>query len=362
MRSKIIYSSNCINNRSYFAFLKDFSIKKKKKIREADLLLFIQSICEFLKINHDLAFCIESSLHFVRKDMRSCVEDVILRLNKGEKFSSTLTTARIFPNYAINLVKSGERNKSFREMFEMLRDFIQWNIEQKKKMRMALMYPLFTFFVFTGIIFLFSVYIIPSIFGLLETINQGANSNYLFFSWFLFGLKSLIALVFLFLISMFFINIFNKSLFEKILFSSPIFGNFFKYKAIYMTSYYIHSSLNNNISLLESLEIAIDSSNGITKETLLQMKDGITKGVKINESLKKFRFIPLVVRQIIKTGEDSGNLANSFYLIKQMFFAKYRALVDKFINVFPVVLVMFTSIMMIGFVLLVFMPLYNFSS
>lgn len=118
--------------------------------------------------------------------------------------------------------------------------------------------------------------------------------------------------------------------------------------------------MNNGITILESFNIAIDSSDGITKDVLCKLRDDIIKGIKVNESIKNFEFVPKIISNLIKTGEESGNLANAFFLIKQIFFSKYQLMMDKFINVFPTIIVSFTACLMIGFVFLIFIPLYNF--
>jgi len=341
---------------------KGFSLKKKMK--ESDFLLFVQSISEFLKVNNDLAFCIESSVHCVKNDMKIYVRKMITRLNQGESFSSAMENinfeCEIFPKYAIRIIKVGEKNKSFVETFEMLKDFICWNIEQKKKLKTALSYPIFTFFVFVTVLFLFANYVVPSILGLLTMMNPENASNYKIFFSVLLALKIFVFLIAGFGIFVFGSYFYDRNLFEKIVFSIPIFGEFLKCKVFYINSYYLYSSLNNGITILESLNIAIECSEGITKDVLVKVKDDAIKGVKVNESIGSFGFIPKIIQDLIKTGENSGNLANAFFLIKQIFFSKYQLMMDKFINVFPTIVVSFTACMMIGFVFLVFVPLYNF--
>ena len=329
-------------------------------MKESDVLFFIQSVCEFLKVNSDLGFCLESSVHCLKKEFQPVIRNIILRLNQGEVFSKALEANKIFPSYAIKIIRTGEKSKNFKETFEMLREFMQWNIEEKKKLKTALAYPAFTFFVFVGIIFLFSNYIVPSIFGLLSSMNNADVSNYKIFFAFMFVLKGLIILLSLSAISLLIIYFMKKDYFEKILLKTPVLGDFLIYKSIYVTSYYLSSSMSNGVSILESLDIAVESSSGITKSTLLCIKDDLIKGIKINQAIRKFSFVPKMVGDIIKTGEEAGSLTNSLELVKQMFYSKYRMLMAKFINILPMALMMMTSVMMISFVRLVFMPLYSF--
>jgi len=368
MRSKIIYSTNYEQSKNTLFFqnifktvnLFSFLEISKRKMKESDVLFLVQSICEFLNVNSDLGFCIESSMHCVKKEFQGALKNVILRLNQGEVFSKALEANNIFPDYAIKIVRAGEKNKNFKETFEMLRDFMQWNIEQKKKIKMAIAYPAFTFFVFVGIIFMFSNYIVPSIFGLLSSLNNNTASNYNAFLAFMFVLKSLVLSVLAFIMFVGVLYFYNIDMLERVVLKTPVFGDFMKYKAVYVTSYYLENSMKNGVSIVESFDIAIDSSSGMIKKTLIRIKEDVIKGVNINDSIKRFEFIPETVSQIIKTGENSGNLANAIGLVKQMFYSKYQVLMDKLINTLPMIMIVATALMMIGFVLLVFMPLYSF--
>jgi type II secretory pathway component PulF len=97
----------------------------------------------------------------------------------------------------------------------------------------------------------------------------------------------------------------------------------------------------------------------MAKEVLLTIKKDIIKGIKINQSILQFNFIPDTVSKIIKTGEDSGGLENSFSLVQQIFYSKYQAIMQNLIHVLPIIIIMMTSIMMICFIFLLFMPLYS---
>ncbi len=363
MKSKIIYSNEYIKKEKTqklekVSFFKTFF---KKKLSDSDFLIFIQSVCEFLKVSNDLGFCIESSIHCVKKEFKNIVKNIIVKINQGESFSSAIKSAGIFPEYAIRIIKVGEKNRDFCETFSMLKDLISWNIEQKKKLKTALSYPIFTFCIFICILFLFSNYIVPSIEGLVTSVNASSVQSFTIFNYFLILVKGIIATSFVFLITMLVSYVYDYRFFEKILYSIPVFGEFFKYKEFYVNSYYIYTSLKNGLDVIESFDVAIDSSVGITKDFLLKLRDETIKGVKMNESLKNFNFIPTIVKNLVKTGEDSGNLQNAFFLIKQIFYSKYQLLMDKFISILPMVFIALTAVMMIGFVMMIFVPLYNFN-
>lgn len=333
---------------------------KNVQMKNSEILFFVQSVCEFLKVNNDLVFCLEASMHCIKGKKRANMKNIIERLKQGFAFSSAIEEYGIFPSYITKIIKASERNKSFQESFNMIKEFLEWHIEQKKKLQVAMIYPLFTFIVFVGITFLFSNYIIPSILELMNSMNPNNLGNYKIFFGIISFLKGVIFIATIALLSIFSTYYFKRDLFERMIISFPIIGKFVKYKSIYMSAYNISNSLQNGCAILESFNIAKDSSSILTKNILSKIQDDVKKGIKISESMKNFKIIPEIAVDIINTGENAGNLANSMKLMHHIFQSRYQEIMNKLINILPIALIVFTALLMIGFVVLIFMPIYNF--
>lgn len=359
MRSKIIYSTECLNHGKHFSILNNVFSGFGKRMKENQVLLFINSVNEFFKVNNDLVFCLESSMHLLKGNSLIAIKNVANQLKRGVLFSKALHSAGIFPDYVVKIIKSGEKNNNLKETIELLKSFLTWNIEQKQGLKSALFYPVFTFLVFIGITFMFSNYIVPSIASVVESINSTSANNYKIFNALIFVIKSFFVIISAFFAFVFALKNRNRVLFEKIVKKIPVLGQFLVYRSVYITSYYISSSMNNNISLLDSLSIAIDSVSGITKNILIKVRENVEKGESLHKSLKRFSDVPEIVVQMIETGEKSFNLSSSMDMLKNMFYSNYKNKMDKLIKVLPMILVSFTALLMISFVMLIFTPLYS---
>lgn len=354
---KIIHSNGDLNNKnSYSIRFQELRKIFKKTVKEKELFVFIQSVCEFLKINKDLIFCFESSLHCIDGFFKEQMLKIILKMKKGTSVSSAFAESHIFPEYFVSLVKIGEKNNNFEETFSMLKEFINWKIKQNNKFFHALLYPLVTFSIFSCVLFLFADYIIPSI---LEVSSINDNSNIKMFLNSLFAFKACIIFSILNLISLFVLKIMNFELYQKIIFSIPFVGKFLIYKEIYFLSYSLYSATKSSIPLMQSLVILSETTKGVVKEVLLKIKNDIAKGSKLSSAISSYKFIPEVLVNVIKTGENSSNLLNSFLIANTIFESKYKDIIEKMIIIIPIILIAFISILMILFVSLVFIPIYN---
>jgi len=352
MKAKVLYL-NSATHRS-FNFYKKTHIKKMKSV---DLLCFLRSVSEFLKINSDIVFCLESSLHSVKKEYKKHIKEVILKINQGESFSSA--SSDIFPQYVVRLIKLGEKNNSFQETFDMLKNLIISKTEQNKKLINSLFYPVFTLGVFSVVLFLFSNYIMPSIFSLITTLNPESTNELYLFDFFIFSIKSLLFVILGSLILFVNLYLFKTKTFENLILKIPVLGNILKYNAIAMISYYIFSCLKSGLSIIEALNIVIESNSGVLKEILCKVKSDVIKGSSIYSSLKKASQVPDLFVNTLKTGEQTSNITDSFLLLNQIYQQKYNDLVEKVSTMLPVLIIFFVSILMIFFVFLVFMPIYS---
>jgi type II secretory pathway component PulF len=355
--TKVIYSNIVLdNNKESVSLWAKFVSLFKNKLKESDLFLFVESISECLKINKDLVFCIESSMHFVKPKLQDIFRKIIKDIKKGQKFSTTLEQADVFPEYFISFVKVGEKNNNFEETFHFLKNFMNWKLNNNKKFVTALIYPVFTFAVFSIVLFLFADYVIPS---LISALNEHNSINLNSFYNFVFAIKFIIFNIVLSIVAMFFIYHVNKDLFARIKYSIPFFGNFFMYKEIFFISYYLNSTLNSNLSIIQSFNICIDSSSIFVKKRLTKIRNDLIKGKKLSQSLQSLKFLDETIINFIKTGEKSSSLENSFLMINRTFEIKYRNFMERMIVTLPMALISCLSALIIAFLIFVFLPIYN---
>jgi general secretion pathway protein F/MSHA biogenesis protein MshG len=357
MISKIIYHKKNLRQKTDDNRFFDKLSIYRRTINNREMLFFIQSVCEFLKMNNDLHFCLSSSLHCLSSKNKKIFTNILFKMSQGKTLSALFLEANIFRHWSIKLIQFGEKTNNIANALLILKEFLTWEIENKKKLIHALAYPLITFFVAIGVIFTFADFIMPSILDTIGAIN--GECNYIFFSFFVFFLKSSIFAILIFLIFLGFLRFFNVKLFEKILIRIPVLKDFIKYRTIYINSRYIFSSLSQGIPINESFDIISTSKKTLMNEILLQLKADVSKGIKLHHSLQKYRCVPDVFIKIVKTGEDSGNLTNAFLLAQNLFFEKYQMLTEYISNYLPIGIIFFVAAMIISFVFTVFMPLYN---
>lgn len=361
MRSQIIYR----NKAEFFGFfnaISSFSFSFKRSIKYYEVLLFIKSIADFLSVNNDIIFALESSMHCISKKYRNIIESVIIKIKQGENISCAFASFGFLPVFAINILRVGEKNSSLSETFLTIFNLLQWNYDQKSKLKRALFYPCFTFCVFIFVLFLFSNYVVPSIIDFMDSLNFEGKDRVEFLYSFLFYCNFFIVAIFCFIIAMCIIYFVNYGFFQSILMHFPFIGNFIVVRNLYLFAFAVQSSLKNGVSIIETLNSTLEFSSGAFSEMFSFVKNDLIKGSKLYLAFDKFWFVPNDFKKIIKSGENSGKLLSAFQSITKIYEGKYKGFIESFINVLPVFFVILTSLLMLVFVVLIFIPIYNISS
>ncbi len=359
MVSKVIYKNkhrkfNFLNFDFYFWFI-------KKTIKNNELVLFIKSVLEFLNVKNDIFFALESSLHCLKNKNKKIFNEILHDLKKGLSFSKALEKSGVFQKNVIDMVLCGEKNNNIKNSFVCLKDFLEWELEQKSKLKSILFYPLFSLLVLIFIIFMFSFFVIPTLFEVVLSFNQDCVNNFMIFNQVIFGLKSILLSVSIFSIFLFALNFKNKNLYQKIIFQIPFIGNLMKNYYIFINSYYLSTYLSQGSAIKDAFDFLVISNEGYLKIFFQNMKKHVDEGGKINSFLSKYNFIEKILISVVKTGEETGNLTNSFSIVKQIFFDKYQASVSKLINFLPIFIIFFNALFMVLFIYLIFTPMYSLS-
>lgn len=84
-------------------------------------------------------------------------------------------------------------------------------------------------------------------------------------------------------------------------------------------TYYDLATLQDaGVPILRSFDILIEGREGTLKGTLSQVRESVTKGSSLSESMDRHRKVfPEMDRMVIQAGETSGSLADSFKMLSQ---------------------------------------------
>jgi type II secretory pathway component PulF len=332
---------------------------KKVKFTHTDSLDFLRSICEFLKGSNDFAYCLESTIACVDQKFAKTLKAALNKIKQGQSISKTLSDYGILPDFLIKIINVAEKNSKVLESFLVSKEMLEWKIKNRQKLISAMVYPIFTFSVFCGVFCFFSFSLVPDMIDLIISINPDYNLD----NFFLNKIFNILINFFYILLgcSVFFslIYYFAFDFFVKFLMKVPFLGVFLQNREICCQAFYINQSLKSGVTIVESINIAINSSSSFVGKILSKVRDDIIKGTPVNLAFQSAKYLPENAINIIKSGEKSSNLDQAFQSLYNIYNSKYTTFIDRFFSNLPVVFLITTGLMILLFVVLIFSPIYS---
>ncbi len=317
----------------------------KKTLFELDLNIFKSvSQKEIAMVSRQISTLLDAHVPALRTFRLLAAESENLLINKkfteisddmqnGVAISDALFKhPSMFSDFYVNMVRGGEESGKLPETFIALADYLERTNELMSKARGALIYPAFIIFTFIIVMILMLVVVIPKLSAIITESGQEVP----FYTEVVISLSSLLinygVLMLLFVAGVVFV-IWRYTRGTTFLAHAKLWvpgvGNLYRMLYLSRIADNMHTMLSNGISMVRSIEITakvVDNEifQGILNKALIDVKAGMP----LSTTLQGHPEIPSVMIQMIKVGEETGELGN--ILDKLSVF--YRREVDTAIN------------------------------
>ncbi|MHC4470220.1 MAG: type II secretion system F family protein [Planctomycetota bacterium] len=253
----------------------------------------------------------------------------------------------VFDSLAQTLVKTGEMTGRLDENLARMGRYLERFRRVRSRMITALIYPL---------IILHAAVLIPNLLvlvkaGVMPYITTCAKTLiplYLIvgFFWLVHQLLKVTRFYGEFLLSLF------------------IFGTVVKKTALARFSRSMASLYEGGVSFPKALEVAGEATgNGALREQFREVSQVVQTGVGLAEALEKVRHVPVLVKDMVRTGEHTGRLEETLRKVADYYEHEAETTVDRLARIIPVVLYLmimgYIAWMIISFYLNYYGPLLN---
>jgi general secretion pathway protein F len=260
----------------------------------------------------------------LKKSLAQIKEEV----NEGQSLAQSISHfPRIFPPFYVNMVRAGEASGTLDIVLERLAYFNENQEKMRGKIRAALAYPIFMFFI-GGIVLMFlTTFIVPKVTGIFEEMHQTlpgitvfliSVSNFLKSYWLILTLiiiAGFIGLRFLFQKTRK-----GQYLWDKIKLGMPLFGPVIHKIAIARFSRTLGTLLQSGVPLLTALSIVKNVvSNQLIADVIEKAAKDVEEGQNLSGTLSTSKHFPPMTIQMISAGEQSGMLEAMLYKVAESY-------------------------------------------
>lgn len=310
------------------------------------------------------------SAEIENKHLRRSMIEITDDLQAGSSISKALGKhPDIFSEFYVNMVKSGEETGKLNETFEYLADHQDRNYEVVSKAKNALIYPAFVIAVFAAVMLLMFTVIIPKISVILLDSGQPVpfyTAIVFGFSNFLtsYGILILAALVVLgFFFARFLRTDEGQHDFARFKLEVPYIGNLYRKLYLSVIADNLSTMILSGIPMVRALEVTASVvGNDVYKAVLDEGVIAIKGGSSLSQSLGEHDEMPAMLIQMIKVGEESGQLGDILKTMARFYQREVVNAVDTLVGLIEPVMIVGLGLGVGTLLASVLIPIYNIAN
>ena len=267
------------------------------------------------------------------------------------------------------MVRSGEESGKLDEVFNYLADYLDRTYEVTSKAKNALIYPAFVVFTFIGVMVLMLTVIIPKI--ALMIVDSGQPIP--FYTQIVLGISNVFVnygfiLALLAVIVGFFAWKYLKTeegafYFDDLKLRIPYIGNLYTKLYLSRIADNMDTMIMSGIPILKVLEVTasvVDNKvyKAILEDALVKVKEGTS----LSNALSQHGEIPNIMNQMVKIGEETGELGAILKSLAKFYQREVNNAVDTLVGMIEPVMIVGLGLGVGVLLAAVLMPIYNIAS
>ncbi len=304
------------------------------------------------------------------RPLRNVLTQVSDEIQAGSSISIALSKhPKVFSNFYVNMVKAGEESGKLDETFQFLADYLDRTYEVSSKVRNSLIYPAFVIFTFIAVMTLMLTVVIPKITKILVDSGQTIPiytrivigiSDFLVQFWFLI-LMMIVAVAFI--LWRYRMTDQGKIAFSRFKISVPYMGNLFRKLYLSRIADNLNTLLSSGVPVVKAMELTSTVIDNKVYENIMNKSlDEIKAGTALSDALGKYHEIPGIMVQMMKIGEESGELGNILKTLAKFYQREVMQAVDTLIDLIEPAMIVLLGLGVGILLVSVLVPIYNISS
>lgn len=298
-------------------FTKDIQINLGNPIKPRDLSVFCRQFVSILSAGVSIINALDMlSEQTENKVLSKAIKNVQTSVEKGETLADAMIAEKkIFPRLLIHMVEAGEASGDLETVFERMAEHFEKDTKLKAQVKKAMIYPMVVGCVAIIVIFVMMLVVIPNFVGIFQDMNMelpAMTRMVIGMSDFVKGKWFLILLVIAFAVFGFYLtkkSDTGKFFLGRLALKLPLFGKIITKSNSSRFARTLSTLLTAGIPMIEALDITAKTlDNVIAKQVLFTAKDDVIKGFPLSNPIRVSGVFPPMVCQMIKIGEESGNL------------------------------------------------------
>lgn len=299
------------------------------------------------------------------------LEEVAEDIQGGISLSNALGKHNdVFSDFYVNMVRAGEESGDLSNTFSYLADYLDRSYELISKTRNALIYPAFVVVAFIVVMVLMLVVVIPK----LSAIILETGKDLPFYTKAVIGISNFfinygLILAIAIAIALFSLWRYTRTdrgvrFFAQFSLSLPYIGMLFKKIYLARIADSLSTMLAAGITVVRATEVAAAVvGNDVYKSLLLHAAQDVRTGAPLSLAIGKYtEFVPGILIQMIKVGEETGELPGILDTLAKFYKREVDNAIDTIIGLIEPTMIILLGVGVGGLMVSILLPMYDIAS
>ena len=346
-------------------------IKLFERVPKKEIVVFSRQISALFAAKVPVIESLRTMLEQTKNEtFKEALEDITESVNSGNPLSKSLAEhKKIFSDFYISIVHSGELSGKLEEVFNYLADTLEREYYLTQKVRGAMIYPAFILVALIGVMFVMMIWVIPNLTSVFAEANlelPALTKIIIALSDIFQGYWWLILAVMLGGVAGFWQWVSTekgKMIWGAIQLQLPIFGPILTKFYLSRFSDSLSTLIKGGLPIVRSLEVSANVvGNYVYKKIIAETIDNVKKGGTISQIFKGKQEIPIMVSQMVAIGEQAGKLDATLKTVAEFYHKEVKNSMDNIVTIIEPLLILVLGVGVGILLVAILMPMYNLTN
>ncbi len=297
--------------------------------------------------------------------LKRIIVDVKEKVEEGTSLAKAMGGfPKSFPKLYVNMVASGEASGTLDAVLTNLADYLEAQLELKRKVTAALTYPILMLVICSLVVVVLLVWVVPKIVDIfikqkialpLPTRIMLGISNGIIDYWFvLIALGALLA----WLMRWYYAQPHGRERIDRLILRVPIYGPVFLKVNTARVMRTLGTLLESGVGLLAALDITKNLVNNVHLVRAIEdAREGVQEGRSLARELSKSGLFPPMVGHMIAVGEKSGELEGMLTKVGKIYENEVNAILGGITRLIEPLMMVGVGLVVFSIVMSVLMPM-----
>lgn len=297
--------------------------------------------------------------------LKNSVKTIAADVGEGKTLAEAMAKQKGFDRLYCNLVKAGEAGGILDDILKKLADHLDRAEKIKAQIKSAMTYPAIVVTVGLAVVWGLMTFVVPMFVDMLKDTGQEPPwitqlvidiSNFIQ-EYTLIGVPVLLVLVVL--LQNYIRTDTGKVVFDNFMMRLPVFGPIVIKGNLASFCRTMSTLLGSGVSLIDSLEICVETiDNGVVAKDLKTVRKAIEQGKTLTEPLLKIDYFPDMVSQMIRVGEQTGQVDQMLEKVADVFEEEVNNLVTNMTKLIEPFIIVFLGGMVAAVLVAMYLPIF----